>query len=158
MQRVMKLLSAMLPILLGGFCLYLAYQAHLSRTSKGRLKSTSKIWACKGDKPNCVSSLDSDAKFAVKPLDVSNIPLKERNTKLRRVLKQEGAKLHKVKGQLIHATFRSSIFGFVDDMVLQLDNSSDLVQIRASSRVGYSDMGKNRKRVEAIRAAMKKGG
>ena len=51
----------------------------------------------------------------------------------------------------LHAEFRSRIFRFVDDVDLQLDGR--VVQIRSASRTGYSDLGVNRKRVEAIRQA-----
>ena len=52
----------------------------------------------------------------------------------------------------LHATFTSKLFRFVDDVELLLDG--DKVHVRSVSRVGYSDLGANRKRVEAIRAAL----
>ena len=46
----------------------------------------------------------------------------------------------------------SKIFKFVDDVEIRQDG--DVCQIRSGSRVGYSDRGVNRKRVEIIRKAM----
>jgi len=53
----------------------------------------------------------------------------------------------------ISATFMSSLFKFVDDVELRPGAAGE-VHIRSASRVGYSDRGVNRKRVDAIRAKM----
>ncbi|MDQ6965890.1 MAG: DUF1499 domain-containing protein, partial [Mariprofundaceae bacterium] len=51
----------------------------------------------------------------------------------------------------LHATFTSRLFRFVDDVELHRDAASGVVHIRSASRVGHSDFGVNRKRVEVIR-------
>ncbi|MEQ8662522.1 MAG: DUF1499 domain-containing protein, partial [Gammaproteobacteria bacterium] len=53
----------------------------------------------------------------------------------------------------LHATFRSALFGFVDDVELRLDG--DALHWRSASRVGYSDLGANRRRLEALRGRIK---
>jgi len=40
----------------------------------------------------------------------------------------------------------------MDDVEFLLDDGTKTIHIRSASRVGYSDLGVNRKRVEAIRA------
>jgi uncharacterized protein (DUF1499 family) len=52
----------------------------------------------------------------------------------------------------IHAEFRT-ILGFVDDVEFQVDRGNRTVLMRSASRVGYWDIGANRRRLEAIRAA-----
>ena len=47
----------------------------------------------------------------------------------------------------------SKIFKFVDDVEIRHDKAN-IWHIRSASRVGYSDRGVNRKRVEAIRAQL----
>jgi len=47
----------------------------------------------------------------------------------------------------------SKVFKFVDDVELR-DAGKGVVHIRSASRVGYSDRGENKKRVERIRAAL----
>jgi uncharacterized protein (DUF1499 family) len=42
---------------------------------------------------------------------------------------------------------------FVDDVELLLDAPAGVIHLRSSSRIGHSDLGANRKRVEALRAA-----
>lgn len=49
----------------------------------------------------------------------------------------------------MHVEFKSGLMGFVDDVELLLDGK--LVQVRSASRLGYSDLGVNRKRVEQLR-------
>jgi uncharacterized protein (DUF1499 family) len=51
-----------------------------------------------------------------------------------------------------HVEFRSRILRFVDDMEFVFDREHTLIHVRSASRVGYSDLGVNRKRVEKIRS------
>jgi uncharacterized protein (DUF1499 family) len=53
----------------------------------------------------------------------------------------------------LHAEFRSAIFRFVDDVEFMVDPESQRIHARSASRVGYSDMGVNRRRMEEIQAA-----
>ncbi|PZO25782.1 MAG: DUF1499 domain-containing protein, partial [Betaproteobacteria bacterium] len=45
-------------------------------------------------------------------------------------------------------------FGFVDDVEFRIDQGSGLLHVRSASRVGYSDLDANRKRVEQIRVLL----
>ena len=51
----------------------------------------------------------------------------------------------------IHVEFTSLIFRFVDDVEFLFDDEKKLIHVRSASRVGYSDLGANRNRVEEIR-------
>ena len=53
--------------------------------------------------------------------------------------------------EYLHATFKSAIFGFIDDLEILIDG--DQLQVRSVSRVGFSDMGVNRLRVDALHEA-----
>ena len=50
----------------------------------------------------------------------------------------------------VHATAKSSRFGFVDDVELLYDPAAGLLQARGASRVGKSDLGVNRRRLEQL--------
>ena len=52
----------------------------------------------------------------------------------------------------LHVEFSSLLFRFVDDVEFFLDDMEKLIHIRSASRVGYSDLGVNRRRVDKIRA------
>ena len=54
----------------------------------------------------------------------------------------------------IHAEARSLVFRFVDDVEFLVDRDARLIHIRSASRVGKSDLGVNRKRIEQIRKAL----
>ncbi len=53
-------------------------------------------------------------------------------------------------GEYLHAECTSPIFRFVDDVEFLVDPASRTIHFRSASRVGYSDFGVNRKRMEAI--------
>jgi uncharacterized protein (DUF1499 family) len=51
----------------------------------------------------------------------------------------------------LYVEFSTKLMGYVDDV--EFYNDGKAIQVRSASRLGYSDMGVNRKRVEAVRAA-----
>ena len=51
----------------------------------------------------------------------------------------------------IHAEFTSALFRFVDDTEFYIDDDRKIVHVRSAARLGYSDFGVNRKRIETIR-------
>tara|TARA_B100000686_G_scaffold338940_1_gene412207 strand:+ start:758 stop:1003 length:246 start_codon:yes stop_codon:yes gene_type:complete len=54
------------------------------------------------------------------------------------------------KKKFIHVEFTSKIFGFVDDVEFYFDKDG-VISFRSASRLGYSDLGVNRERMESIR-------
>jgi len=51
----------------------------------------------------------------------------------------------------LRAEARSRLLRFVDDLELALDAEAGLLAVRSASRLGYSDRGVNRRRVETLR-------
>ncbi len=51
----------------------------------------------------------------------------------------------------LHVECTSFLFRFVDDLEILLDDQQKLIHFRSASRVGYSDLGVNRQRVELIK-------
>ena len=47
----------------------------------------------------------------------------------------------------MHVEFRSALFRFVDDVEFWVDVENEQIHFRSASRVGYSDLGANRKRM-----------
>ncbi len=54
----------------------------------------------------------------------------------------------------LHATAESRLFGFIDDLELASDPDHGVLQVRSASRLGDSDLGVNRKRIELLREAL----
>ncbi|WP_342617856.1 DUF1499 domain-containing protein [Rhodoferax sp. GW822-FHT02A01] len=50
----------------------------------------------------------------------------------------------------------TAVLKFTDDVEFWLDRSAHVIQVRSASRLGASDLGVNRKRVEKIRAQFQK--
>lgn len=102
--------------------------------------------------PNCVSSLeDEDEKHSVEPLSYTGELTDARQRLLDIIHSMKRTKIITSNERYIHAEFRSGLFHFVDDVEFYFEPESVLIQVRSASRVGHSDLGVNRKRVEAIR-------
>ncbi|MBI5897503.1 MAG: DUF1499 domain-containing protein [Desulfobacterales bacterium] len=103
------------------------------------------------DKPNCVSSLDPRPDHTVAPLSFRGEWMGARERLVSLLATMARTKVTAVEDRFIRAECRSRIFRFVDDLTFYFDPDRGLIQVRSASRVGSSDMGVNRKRVEAIR-------
>ena len=97
------------------------------------------------ESPNCVSSYESSEEHAIAALD-GNL-----NQVQQILVAMDGANIVEQSNNYLYAEFTSSLMGFVDDVEFLYDAASNTTQVRSASRVGYSDMGANRSRVEAIR-------
>jgi uncharacterized protein (DUF1499 family) len=106
-------------------------------------------------KPNWVSSTvpRDDAKHYVAPLIFSG-DAAAAWSKLQAVVgAQARAAVITRDGTYLHAQFASASMGFVDDTQFALDAAAGVIHVKSGARLGVSDFGVNRKRVESIRAA-----
>jgi len=67
---------------------------------------------------------------------------------------ESGVDIVRQDNQYLHATFRSGLMGFVDDVEFLLDGTGNTIHIRSASRLGKSDLGANLKRIERLRSAL----
>ena len=102
------------------------------------------------DKPNCVSSQNTDQKHAIAPFRYESSMEEARQTLLQVLKSQKRARITSIADHYIHAEFTSSLFRFVDDVEFLIDDASKIIHVRSASRAGYSDLGVNRRRVENI--------
>ena len=102
------------------------------------------------NRPNCVCSEDKDHPSYIEPVAFSG-SAKGKWEKAKQVIRETGGKIVREEDDYLWAIFRSRIFRFVDDLELRMDEKNRLIHIRSSSRVGYSDMGVNRRRIEDFR-------
>ena len=110
------------------------------------------------DSPNCVSSDAPEGSHHVAPLMIEGSPEKAWSTAIRIVSEWPRTTLVSEGPGLARFECRSALFRFVDDLELQLRADQDLIAVRSASRVGYSDFGVNRKRVESLREALQEAG
>lgn len=99
--------------------------------------------------PNCVSSQASDERHRIAPLEFNGDP-DAAFARLKQILvrRNDTAVIDESPGYLrveLRTTF------FVDDGEFLLDRDGRIIHVRSASRLGYSDLGKNRSRLEDIR-------
>lgn len=113
-----------------------------------------KLKAC-GPKPNCVSSFAAtDSSFYVPPLKDGNVEVLWDD--LNMLLPELGLEIINHTDNYIHARATTPLLKFVDDVEFLLVADQNLIHMRSASRVGYSDMGANKKRLEKIRSTLTK--
>ena len=111
-----------------------------------------KLAACPNS-PNCVSSQSpsSDETHFIQPLKYSSTTEKAL-ADLKKVIESEDrTKIIEESSDYLYAEFKSALMGYVDDVEFYLDSSSNTIHLRSASRLGQSDLGVNRKRIETIR-------
>ncbi len=101
--------------------------------------------------PNCVSSLATDSHF-MEPFRYAGDGTAAL-ARLREILaKRADTRIVAADAGWLQVEFRTFL-GFVDDGLFVLDSSPGVIQVRSAARVGYWDLGKNRRRLEDIRRA-----
>lgn len=99
--------------------------------------------------PNCVSSQASDERQRIAPLTFNCDP-DEAFARLKRVLSgRSDTTIVDDLPEYLRVELRTMLF--VDDGEFLLDRPNKVIHVRSASRLGYSDLGKNRSRLEDIR-------
>lgn len=104
--------------------------------------------------PNCVCSEATDPDHAIEPIRVVGPP-EEAFKKARDVIRGwNRCSIVRFDSDFLHAECKSAVFRFVDDLELELKPDRHEIAVRSASRVGHSDFGVNRRRVERLREAL----
>jgi uncharacterized protein (DUF1499 family) len=100
--------------------------------------------------PNCVSSQAADEGHCIAPL-LFNGDANAALARLKLVLGRRSDVTIVGEGAgYLRVELRTTLF--VDDAEFLLDRARSVIQVRSASRLGYSDLGKNRRRMEEIRS------
>jgi uncharacterized protein (DUF1499 family) len=100
--------------------------------------------------PNCVSTQSTDEKHRMEPLNY-NSTIGEVKMKIKDIIGSfKRTKLITDDDNYLHFEFRTATFKFVDDVEFYFDEAEKLIHFRSQSRVGWSDLGVNRKRMKKI--------
>ena len=104
--------------------------------------------------PNCVNSQAKDDEHLIQPILFIGTS-KEAQTRLLTILDEwKQAQITITQDNYIRAEFVSKVFRFVDDVEFyfpETEGVETIIHVRSASRVGRSDFGVNRKRIEQIR-------
>ncbi|XGV95235.1 MAG: DUF1499 domain-containing protein [Leptolyngbya sp. BL-A-14] len=107
--------------------------------------------------PNCVSSQSQEQEHAIAPFRYTTPP-EVAFDKLKTILAaQPRVNILTTTDDYIRTEFTLPIVGFVDDVEFYLDRTANVIQVRSASRLGESDLGVNRKRVETLRKKLGEG-
>jgi uncharacterized protein (DUF1499 family) len=101
--------------------------------------------------PNSVSTESEDAAHLIDPIPFTTSTAEARGRMLAILRSMPRTTIVTQREDYLHAEFRSAIFRFVDDVEVYFDAPAKHIQLRSASRLGYSDLGVNRRRVEEIR-------
>lgn len=103
--------------------------------------------------PNCVSSQSTDAEHGIAPLTFTGDPAAAIANLQKVILAMPRAKIITADGNYLYAEFTSALMGYVDDVEFFANPAKGIIEVRSASRLGESDLGVNRQRIEAIRAS-----
>jgi len=106
--------------------------------------------------PNCVSSEADDRIHGVPAFRLTTEPNRAWAAARQAVLDLPRTELVVDEPGYLHAECRSALMGFVDDLELHLRPDESRIEVRSASRLGYGDLGVNRRRVEGLRTNLRK--
>ncbi len=99
--------------------------------------------------PNCVHSQSDNEQYKIDSLPFVSI------AKLKDVINSmERTEIIEESDNYLYAEFTTKLMGYVDDVEFYRDEAANEVHVRSASRLGKSDLGLNRQRVEEIRAKL----
>lgn len=97
------------------------------------------------ESPNCVSSFDTSEQHGIEPLRANLAEIEQI------LMGLNEATIVSASENYLYAEFTSRIMKYVDDVEFLYDQNAGITHVRSASRLGYSDLGANRNRVEMIR-------
>ena len=105
--------------------------------------------------PNCVVSQGGDEEHAIAPIAYTGDRDEARKNLISILGVVPRTKIVEERNSYVLAESESRLMGFVDDTEFYLTEDEPIIHVRAAARLGESDLGVNRRRVEQIRLAMK---
>ena len=105
--------------------------------------------------PNCVNSQAADEKHYIQPIHFIGTQQQAQDRLLQILESEQRTKILEIQDNYIRVEFTSALFRFVDDVefyFLEQKGDETIIHVRSASRVGYSDLGVNRKRIAQIRS------
>ena len=102
------------------------------------------------DSPNCVSTQADREHQRMDAIPLA-IDAAEAVSVLKRILlAMPRSQIVTADEHYLHAEFTSRLFRFVDDVEFFIDGEQRAIHFRSASRVGHSDLGVNRQRMQTI--------
>ena len=152
-QSFAKAVAALATLTLIGGCMGLFSGQRPERlgASNGQLQPIA------AERPNSVSSFAETAYHRIEPLAAGPEPERSFARLVSLVAAEPRVSVIEQRPGYLYAEFRSRWLGFVDDVEFLLDPAHAIIHVRSASRLGHSDLGVNRQRIEHLRAPLQAG-
>jgi uncharacterized protein (DUF1499 family) len=98
--------------------------------------------------PNCVSTQAEDEEHRMPPLPFAGTAESAMDAVKQTLQSMPRMRIVEEQANYLHVESTSLLLRFVDDVEFLFDEKSQLIHFRSASRIGYSDLGANRKRME----------
>lgn len=105
------------------------------------------------DSPNCVLSENTDDAHLISPIAYNTDLDTARETLLKILTVVPRTQVIEQTEDYIHAQSESRLMGFIDELEFYFPEDEKVIHLRSASRLGESDLGVNRRRLEQIRFA-----
>ncbi len=149
-RLILLMIAVAIPLLM--FCLYFGALSAMAKLPTNLGVQNGKLAPCPAS-PNCVSTQATDAAHHIEPISFSGSTAAAKDRLKRVIASLPRTKIVTDEPNYLHVEATSFLFRFVDDVEFYLDEGQGLIHFRSASRVGYSDLGANRNRMEQVRAA-----
>ena len=105
------------------------------------------------ESPNCVSTQadTSDDEHYMAPIEYREDRENARKKLMAVIDNMPRTEITINREDYMHVTFTTLVFRFVDDVEFYFPPDEDVVHFRSASRVGYSDMGANARRMKKVK-------
>lgn len=102
------------------------------------------------ERPNCVSTEADDRLHRMRPIPFRGAPDFALERMATVIADQPRATLRHREPGWLHAEFRSRVFGYIDDVDIEVDAEAGVLRFRSASRLGHWDLGVNRRRMKRL--------
>lgn len=106
--------------------------------------------------PNCVSTQAQNEDHAIAPFRYQKTRAETKEALKAVIRSLPRTKLVEEDETYLHYEFTSLIMRFVDDVEFLFDDETKIIHFRSASRIGRSDFGVNRKRMEHLRSLIER--
>ena len=103
--------------------------------------------------PNCVSTTATRESQLMDPIPYDGTADEARARLVEILAAQPRTKIVTEQPAYLHAEWTTGLFRFVDDVEFLIDEQEKIIHFRSASRIGHSDLGENRRRMEQISRA-----
>ena len=104
--------------------------------------------------PNAVSSQATGGYHRIAPLRYNGTPEPAMAALKSIIERMPRTNIVEERADYLYAEFTSRLIGYVDDVEFYFPANEPVIHVRSASRLGHSDFGVNRKRIEDIRAKL----